>query len=249
MHSFAGAQGEERATVSNLQEEKHRILGIIGGMGPEATIELFSRIVKATPANCDQEHIHILIDNDPQIPDRTAAILGRGPDPFPALSTAARRLERAGASLLIMPCNTAHYWMYALRQSVSIPILDMIGLTAERIQSEFQAACPIGILATEGTVRAGLYQRALQSAGFPALLPDPDVQELVTNVIYSVKAGDHGEASKLGQVGRKLADCGARGLILGCTELSVLAHSVDFSVASFDPLQALAERAVAVMRN
>ncbi|GAH53208.1 unnamed protein product, partial [marine sediment metagenome] len=107
-----------------------KIIGILGGMGPEATVDLFHKIIKFTPAKKDQDHFRIIIDNNPKIPDRTAAILGKGEDPLPALQETARNLEKAGVDFIIIPCNTAHYFLPQIQKSVNIPVLNMIEETA-----------------------------------------------------------------------------------------------------------------------
>ncbi|HDL85860.1 MAG TPA: amino acid racemase, partial [Candidatus Acetothermia bacterium] len=149
-----------------------RTIGILGGMGPEATVELFRRIIALTPAKRDQDHLHVLIDSNPKIPDRTAAIRGQGESPLPLLIAAAKNLERAGADFIIIPCNTAHHWLHELREIISIPIIDMIGQTAERVASQQSSAQWIGLLSTEGTLRSGLYQNAFASRGIALLVPN-----------------------------------------------------------------------------
>jgi aspartate racemase len=220
------------------------IVGIIGGMGPLATAELFRRIVISTPATTDQEHIHILIDNDPQIPDRTAAILGHGSDPLRALVRAARRLERAGASFLIMPCNTAHHWLEPLQAEIEISVLDMITLTAQRISEVIPGRRSIGLLSTEGTVAARLYQRALAAYGYDVLLPTDNGQEIITHLIYEIKAGISIGGTQFLPVADALESGDVDGIILGCTELSLLEKESQSEPPLFDPLQILAEEAI-----
>jgi len=230
-------------------EDREAVIGVLGGMGPEATVRLFALLTAATPAQRDQEHLRVLIDSDPKIPDRTAAILGSGEDPLPALLEAATLLERAGAGFLIIPCNTAHHWLPALRKGVRIPILDMIRETTLVVAAHSPRVRQIGLLATTGTVRTGLYQSHLASEGVAVVQPTDEEQEIVMSVIYGVKAGRAGLVSSLGRVGQALRDRGAQGLLLGCTELSLvdLPSSPDFSV--FDPLKILAERAVLLAKD
>jgi len=233
-------QKEESAVVgdSDFQPDAS-IIGIIGGMGPMATIELFRQIVLITPASIDQQHLHLLIDNNPRIPDRTAAILGTGPDPLPALLSSGLRLERAGASLLIMPCNTAHYWLEPLQEGLHTPVLSMVEATAKRVHRALPTARAIGLLATRGTVLAGIYQRALAEFEIDLVLPDERSQEIVSEVIYAVKAGKQESDGRTELVADELISQGAEGVILGCTELSVLSHQIR-GVDLFDPLRILA---------
>ena len=225
------------------------IIGILGGMGPEATVELYRSIVSITPAKQDQDHFRILIDNNPKISDRTAAILGKGSDPFPALLESARILEQAGAGFLIIPCNTAHHWLSELRRSLSIPVLDMIAETAVEVARHRPTLRKIGLLATRGTIQAGLYQRALKAKALNFLTPEPDEQDVIMEVIYRVKVGDYTAKERLLPMAQHLIQRGADGLILGCTELSLIIKQEDTDFPVFDPLSILSYRAVMLVKN
>jgi aspartate racemase len=226
-------------------EEREAVVGILGGMGPEATVRLFELLTRATPAQRDQEHLRVLVLSNPKIPDRTAAILGQGEDPLPALLEGASLLERAGADFLIVPCNTAHHWLPSLRERLRVPILDMIDETARAIAAHVPAVRRVGLVATTGTLRTGLYPSRLAGRGIAVVLPTDAEQAQVMSVIYGVKAGN----GALAAVGRALRGRGAEALLLGCTELSLvgLRSSSDFPI--FDPLEILARRAVDVARN
>lgn len=141
-----------------------KVIGVLGGMGPEATADLFRKIIRATPAEKDQDHIRVIIDSNPKIPDRTAAIIGGGPSPLPEMTETAKNLEKAGADLIIIPCNTAHYYYEKLKKSIRIPILNMVELTAQAIKGGFPHVKKVGIIGTTGTVRAGIYNRALEKS-------------------------------------------------------------------------------------
>ena len=223
-----------------------RTVGILGGMGPEATVELFRHILSLTSAKRDQDHLHVLIDSNPKIPDRTAAILRKGESPVLALTAAAQNLERAGADFIAMPCNTAHYWLRELRESVSIPIIDMIGETAVRVASHSPSLHKVGLLATAGTLRSGLYQHAFASKGIEILAPSDEQESIVMGAIHGIKAGSHDVRSQLITVARDLIDQEAQGIIPGCTELSLVVPTDSLSVPVFDPLSILAECAVAL---
>lgn len=225
------------------------IIGILGGMGPEATVELYRSIVSTTPAKQDQDHFRILIDNNPKIPDRTAAILGKGSDPFPALLESARILEQAGAGFLIIPCNTAHHWLSELRRSLSIPVLDMIAETAVEVARHRPTLRKIGLLATRGTIQAGLYQQALKAKALNFLTPEPDEQDVIMEVIYRVKAGDYTAKGRLLRVAQHFTQRGAEGLIIGCTELSLIMKQEDADCPVFDPLSVLTHRAVMLVKD
>ena len=143
------------------------MVGIIGGMGPLAAAEFFRRLILATPATCDQEHLHILVDNDPTVPSRTDAILRGGPDPVPKMIAMARRLQAGGAEVLAMPCNTGHVYLDRIRDAVDVAVLDMPGEMARAIGER-----RVGLLATTGTIETGLYHRACKGRNIDLLVPD-----------------------------------------------------------------------------
>ncbi len=219
-------------------------VGILGGMGPSATVELLRRIIKVTPAECDQDHLRVVIDSNPKIPDRTSAILGQGESPVPLLITAAKNLERAGADFIAIPCNTAHYWLSDLQKAVSIPIVDMINETTSLIAAHRPPLRKIGVLATAGTLSTGLYQGAFARKGLQVLVPAAEEEETVMRAIHAIKAGDHTVRGEVIEVAEHLIASGAEGIIPGCTELSLVISPDSLSVPVFDPLTILAERAV-----
>jgi aspartate racemase len=224
-----------------------RTVGILGGMGPLATADLYRKIILATRATCDQEHLHIIIDADPTVPDRTAALRGDAPDPLPWLARGARRLEAAGADFIVIPCNTAHAWLPRLQPLVGIPILDMIAETAARVRADYPAARRVGLLATRGTIGTALYHDALAAQDLAALVPAPDgEQHLVDRAIAAVKAGDTGPAASdlLAAAVRALAIAGAEVLLAACTEISLALTAAQSPVPLLDPTQVLAEAAV-----
>jgi aspartate racemase len=224
-----------------------KTVGILGGMGPAATVDLFDAIVRGTPARTDQEHLHILVNNDPAIPDRTAAILHGGPDPRPRLIAAAQLLERMGAELIAMPCNTAHYYWADLQTALAIPVLNMIHETARAVARLPQRAQQVGILATSATLRTGLYQEALRAAGLRPLEPDERELSQAMAAIYSIKAGEDRQQAKalLAEAGHGLIGRGAQALILGCTEIPLVLHDGDLPAPLVSSTQALAAAVVA----
>ena len=188
-------------------------------MGPAATVEFFRRLVAATPASDDQGHLRIIIDNDPGVPNRTRAILYGDPTPAPALAEMARRLEAAGASILAMPCNTAHAFLSAIREAVSIPVVDMIQETADRIQVR-----TVGLLATSGTIRSRIYHRAFEAREIDLIVPGQESQESVARAIEAIKAarGLDEVDSAIRAVVERLGRRGAEAVVAGCTEISLL---------------------------
>ena len=223
-----------------------KIIGILGGMGPEATIDLFYKIIKSTPAEKDQDHLRIIIDNNPKIPDRTTAILGKGEDPLPALQETARNLEKAGADLIIIPCNTAHYFLPSIQESVKIPILNMIEETAKETQRKTPQIKKVGLLASIGTYKMEIYHQHFKKFNIEVISPEEKDKEEVMKVIYAVKAGDLSEEVKRNilKIAQKLIDKGVEAIITGCTEIPLILKEGDVPVPIIDPTQVLAKMAI-----
>lgn len=222
-------------------------IGILGGMGPLATVDFYRKVIDATPAGTDQEHVPVVVWADPTVPDRSAALSGHGPDPTPWLVRGAHRLEAMGARLIATPCNTAHAFLDGVRTSVRVPMLDMIAETVVEIRSHHPEVVSVGLLATTGTVRAGLYQRALEAAGLRVVVPGELTQgEAVTGAIRRVKAGDLGAAGVclIERATGELAVRGADLLVAGCTELPLLLGERSAGLPVVDPTAVLARAAV-----
>ncbi|MEI6171598.1 MAG: amino acid racemase [bacterium] len=217
-----------------------KVVGVIGGMGPAATVEYLARLVRATPAKRDSDHLRVLVDSDPTIPSRTDAILHGGPDPAPRLRAIARGLEHAAAEVLAMPCNTAQAYLESVREAVSIPVLDMLAETADHVN----VGC-VGLLATEAAIRTGLYLRALGSRRITVVVPRAADQAEVACLIAAVKAGRALEElrERLHRVTAHLRDEGASGLLVGCTEISLL-HDEGETLPVVDALDCLVEATV-----
>ena len=222
-----------------------KVIGILGGMGPLATADLFQKITLHTAASCDQDHPRVCIDSNTNISDRTAALLHGGADPVPEMVRSAQRLESIGADLLIMPCNTAHNFYDAVASSVSIPVLHMIAITRDALKSR-GVKCA-GLLATDGTVQTGIYQRTFEGSGVELLTPDnTEDQAAVMDIIYNgVKAGDltH-DATAFRSACEHLLARGAEVLILGCTELPPAFDIYHLDYPNVDPTLELALAAV-----
>jgi aspartate racemase len=220
-----------------------QLAGIAGGMGPLATIELMRLVVEETPATCDQEHIPLLVYSNPQVPDRTKAILGEGPSPVKALVESAQLLEKAGATFLAFPCNTAHYFLPEVEVRVSVPIIDMIEETS--IEVEKAGVSKIGILATDGTIKTGIYQKALKRRGIEAEIPDEKRQLAVMEAIYGVKAGyDLKDAERILEPVLIYMSERVDAVIAGCTELPMLLRGPAHGLVVIDTLRVLARRIV-----
>ena len=221
-----------------------KTVGIIGGMGPAATCDLMEKIIALTRAARDQDHIHVLADVNTAIPDRTAAILSGGPDPVPEMVKSARRLVSAGAELLLMPCNTAHYFYADVAASVPVPVLHMPRLTAAVLQKA--GIKTAGVLATDGTVRSGVYETALADAGVRAVYPGQAMQRQVMRLIYDGVKAPTVPLSDI-PVEDILADVrgqGAETVPLACTELPIAFRALGLSDGCLDPTRVLAFAAV-----
>jgi len=220
-----------------------KIIGILGGMGPEATIDLFYKIIKFTPAEKDQDHLRIIIDNNPKIPDRTAAILGKGEDPLPALRETAKNLEKAGADFIIIPCNTAHYFLPLIQESVKIPILNMIEEAAKETQQRIPQIQKVGLLASVGTYKTEIYHQQFKKFNIEVISPEEKDKEEVMKAIYAVKAGNLSEGIKKNilKIVQKLVNKGAEAIITGCTEIPLIIKEGDILVPIIDPTQVLAK--------
>jgi len=221
-----------------------KTLGIIGGMGPMATVDLMQKVIQATDAQEDQEHIHILVDNNTDIPDRTAAILGEGPSPVPELIKSAERLTAQGADFLIMGCNTAHYFLPELQPHLRVPLLSIIEVAAGYCQQ--QGYQKVGLLASAGTCRTGMYQKALAARDISVLQPVGPQEAAIHDMIYhGVKAGDAAyDTTQVKQVLRELMAQGAEAFLLGCTETPVAVAMYHLQGQFIDATQLLAEAAV-----
>jgi len=223
-----------------------KIIGILGGMGPEATIDLFYKIIKFTPAEKDQEHLRIIIDNNPKIPDRTAAILGKGEDPLPALQETAQNLEKAGADFIVIPCNTAHYFLSSIQESVNIPVLNMIEETAKETKKRIPQIKKVGLLASIGVYKSEIYHQHFKKFNIEVISPEEKDKEEIMKVIYTIKAGDLSKRVKKNilKITQKLIKKGAEAIIAGCTEIPLILKEGDVSVPLIDPTQILARIAV-----
>ena len=221
-------------------------LGVLGGMGPQATNTFYQFVIDRTDAQTDQEHVNALILSDSEMPDRTAAILGGGEareGVYRRLLADARLLEGAGCTCIAVPCNTSHFFLDRVQGEIGIPILHMIRETARLLAA--QGLKRPGILATDGTIQTGLYQKEFSAAGIEAVVPSTQAQERVMSLIYDdVKAGRDGDPQKFAAIHEDLlaqgCDCG----VLACTELSVFADKHHLPPYYTDAMAVLAERAV-----
>lgn len=221
-------------------------LGILGGMGPLATAILFKKIIMLTDAKCDQEHIHILIDNNTSIPDRTSYIIGSGQDPRGELIMSAKRLEKMGADYLIMPCNTAHYFYKDIIKEINIPFLNMIEETAKFTISKYPNIKKIGLLATDGTCTSGIYDKYFENINVEVIKPSKNKQLHIMNLIYDIKKSGN-QNLNLNGFFQAIADIKKQDVdifILGCTELSSAYEFFNINEIFVDPLKIISLSAI-----
>jgi len=233
-------------TGRGAEGRRPRVIGVLGGMGPLATADFYAKLVRLTPATVDQDHPRVIIDGNAAIPDRTEAVFGRGPDPTPALVETAQNLERAGAELIAVPCNSAHAFLGAIRGAVAVPVLDIMDEVAQTAAGLIPRPSAVGLLATEGTLRMRLYHGALAARGIAVVEPTADEQTAVMDAIRAVKAGDLGPEVRAAvhRVADSLVRRGAGALVLGCTELPLVMGAGDASVPVLDGTEILARAAL-----
>jgi aspartate racemase len=221
-------------------------IGILGGMGPAATIDFYAKLIEATPAGRDQEHLPVVVWADPRVPDRSDFLLGGGDNPTPWLRRGIDSLRQAGCDLLVVPCNTAHAFLPALARDAGMRFVSMVDVAADVIAAEGTKS--VGLLGTTGTLRSRLYADALEARGVATLEPHADHQGLVTQAIAAVKAGDSGpaDADALAAVSRVLAERGAEQIIAACTEIVLALGGRDVRLPIVDPARLLARRVVEI---
>ena len=218
-----------------------RRAGVLGGMGPEATLVFLEKFYSLTRGRREQQRPALLINIDPGVPDRNEAWRGTGPSPAAALAEMGRRLARAGADFCVMPCVTAHGYVESFEQDVGIPLIRMPDVVAEALLT---ADSPVGLLATTTTLEMKLFQRAFGTRNTPLILPDEPEQEALMRAIYTIKKGEDAHSSVLA-IAKSLIARGARKLLLGCTDLSVLSPVGLEGCTVVDALELLAQRTLA----
>ncbi|MBO4242153.1 MAG: amino acid racemase [Clostridiales bacterium] len=221
-----------------------RILGVIGGLGPMATAYFMELLVSKTDAGCDKDHIETIIHSCPQIPDRTSYILDNSnPDPYPDLLRIGKELKYLGASVIAIPCITARIFKERLTEELGIPVIYGVDETAKRLFSS--GIKKAGIMATDGSLKAGILGGVLEDHNVTPVFPDPEYQKEVMALIYDeVKAGIVPDIDRFNRIREHLRSKGAEVFILGCTELSLVKRYHDLPADCFDILEVLAEESV-----
>lgn len=230
--------------------EQEKIVGILGGMGPEATVDLMQRIIRLTPALDDIDHIRCIVDNNPKVPSRIKAIIeGNGEDPGPCMAEMGKGLEAWGADFLVIPCNTAHHYYSAVQEAVGIPVLNLIELVTDYVVEHYPAEQKIGLLASPAVAITGLYANTFAPAGLIDIWPDDVHQEKLLEVIKAVKRGDTGAGVRadFAAVCESIAQNGANLAIIACTELSALGGPLPINTV--DAAEVLAQAIVDTVKK
>ena len=224
-----------------------KVVGIIGGMGPKATVDFVHKVISLTPAKKDQEHLKMMIIMDPQIPDRTEAILNKKENPVPELVKSAKMLEGAGVHFIVIPCVTAHFWLKEIENALQIPILSLLDVTFKRVKKEGGSVKNIGILTTSGTIKAGIFDNIFCPEGYGVIFPSEAAQSrLVMEGIYRIKMGEEakGLSPYFVRASEDLIRKGAQIIIAACTEIPLSITQADIAVPLIDVNQVLAEATV-----
>ena len=222
--------------------------GVIGGLGPAATTDFMNRVLELTPAKSDQDHLRLLVDQNPRVPDRQAAVLNGGETPGKVLASMAAGLEAAGADFLVMPCNAAHMSQREIEDAISVPFISIVETTVDAVPT---GVTSVGVLETPACREAALYSAALHDRGMEYLTPDADSRDELMRLIYAIKGGDCGEAiqSAMKSMADALIARGARAVILGCTEIPLVLRDDDVDVPLIASTAALAAKTVALARG
>lgn len=223
-----------------------RRIGILGGMGPEATVLLMSRLIAATPASDDSDHVPLMVDMNPQVPSRIARLVeGRGEDPGPVLASMAAGLQRSGAQALAMPCNTAHFYAPVIRDAVTIPLLDMVELSVDQAARVAGGGGSVGVLGSPALRQVGIFDKALARHGCKAVYATD--QDALLEVIRDIKrVGPSATAHKaLATAAREIAARDAAVQLVACTEFSLIAEAAKEKSPVIDTLDALAQAMLA----
>mgnify|MGYP001544893624 FL=1 len=220
-------------------------------MGPDATVDFMAKVIALTDAERDQDHVRMLVDHNPHVPNRQAAILADGEDPGPVLAEMASRLEASGADFLVMPCNTAYVFEEAIIAATKVPLISIIAESIAAVRESAPDATAVGVLATDGCLQTGIYQSGIEAAGMTAVLPVAGEMEQIMVLINAIKAGNQGTAAGAGlkSLAEALITRGADAIIAGCTEIPLVLTDEMVKVPLVSSTDALALKTVRLARG
>ena len=229
-----------------MRDRPQLTVGVLGGLGPEATLDFFAKVLAHTEAQRDQDHLHLLIDNNPKVPNRNEAVAGSGPSPAPALAAMARGLEAAGADFLVMACNAAHAFQSAITDATALPFVSIIAETVAATLERRPPPTTVGVLAAAGCIDAGLYRDAFAAEGVNTVEPEGERRERFMALLYRIKRGDKGAAVRRGMLAlaTELVEAGAEAIVAGCTEVPLVLFAADLPVPLVDSTEALVKATV-----
>ncbi|MEM8856880.1 MAG: amino acid racemase [Chloroflexota bacterium] len=207
-----------------MSHKKEKTVGVIGGLGPEATLDFYAKLIQKTQASSDQEHFQVIINSNPKVPDRQQALLGDGPSCAPSLIDSAKALERAGADFLVMVCNTAHAYENHIKSAVSLPFISIIKGSVQNCFIKMPIMERVGLLATDACLAANLYQNEFRKAGIECITPSADNQQRLMDLIFRIKANDRnfGMSLAMEEIAQSMIDQGADVILAACTEVPLV---------------------------
>ncbi len=234
-----------------MSDNGELVVGVIGGLGPEATLDFFGKVLVHSKAKKDQDHIHLIIENNPKTPNRNDAIAGKGISPGPALAGMAAALDRAGADFIVMACNTAHAFENAIRAATPKPFISLIDEVVDEVRGSYPDTKRVGLLAAQGCLDAGIYHTAFAKQGVEVLNPGEKSQARFMELLYRIKSGERGADIRraMQELGEELIAAGAEILIAGCTEVPLVLTSGENTKPLVDSTDVLAQRCVKYARR
>lgn len=234
-----------------MQKALQKTVGVLGGLGPEATLDFFSKVLVKSAAGSDQEHLHLLIDNNPQVPNRNEAIAGRGPSPGPMLAGMAQGLELAGAEFLVMVCNAAHAFQSDIEAASSLPLVSIIEETVQETLHQRPWVKTVGVLGSSGCLDANLYQHAFAKKGIEVVIPEDAARAAFMTLLYGIKAGNKGKPIRreMRDLAQELIQQGAEVIIAGCTEVPLVLQASDLPCPLINSTDVLVNATIAYARG
>jgi aspartate racemase len=230
--------------VVAMAEKTEKVAGVMGGMGPDATVDFMARVCALTDSGRDQDHVHMIVDQDPSVPNRSQAIRDDSTGVTEALGVMAKRLEDSGADFLVLVCNTAHVFLDEVHANTSIPFIHLIDESVKEIDRLRPDAKTVGVMATDGCLVTNIYQDAIKASGREVLEPEGDELAELMRLITEIKAGNQGEdiAAGIQALANALVDKGAEVIIAGCTEIPIVFKGDNFAVPVVASTYVLAQR-------
>jgi aspartate racemase len=226
-------------------------VGVLGGMGPAATVDFMAKVLTSSQGRRDQDGVRLIVDNNPGVPDRNAAVAGTGPSPAPVLAGMAQGLERAGAQFLVMVCNAAHAFEAEVRQATTLPFVSIVEETCAEVLRGQRDVRRVGVLAAAGALDARLYETAFARHGVEVLVPTGDARQQFMRLLYRIKAGDLGPEvrARMKACADELALRGAESIVAGCTEVPLVLSRHELAMPLVNSTDVLAKRTVAYARG